>query len=130
MRRDPQLLPIPKAGQNPLQAEEILTQFGGADGFRTRPRPSDQRGLSLLKGQLSVEEAAFYVRVRSGRRPVFGDRVRYTTAGELRSKGFRVFGNPSRANPNHVRVETPGVWDHHRAEKFNKCFEKPINPEQ
>jgi len=108
--------------------EEPLTQYGRADSdehcsdsrFRCIPRFEDgEQDVSLLRGQLSVEEAAWAV-CRRAARP--GDLVRHTTAQALRNAGFLVSHTPTRRNKGHVSVEYQGKWTENMRKAFDLAF--------
>ena len=109
---------------------EPLTQYGheGDDPpFRNATR-SYETDVSLIRGKLSAREAASLIRRQGERYPVtHQDRVRYTTAGRLRSAGFAVRATPSRRMPGHVSVELQNpddVWDNSARSRFDECFDK------
>jgi hypothetical protein len=113
-----------------LQDEEQVTQLSDAGGatFRDAPRAHLERGLSVIRGKIEVEEAEMLVRVR----PTSTDnRVRYASVGVIRAAGFAVVHTPSRTNPTHVSVVWPGddwrtqqviPWSPEVMLKFAACF--------
>lgn len=106
-----------------LERSTVLTQFGRSDatGFRMRPRPGIESGISLIAGRLGVAETHRLVVRRGSPRPGV-DSVRYTTVGDLEDAGFRVRSAPTRAIPDHVLVDREGEWDDEAAERFDACF--------
>jgi len=113
-------------------AEELddsveLTQFVFFDEEpRNAPRPRDQDGLSLLRGRLSTNQAARYVR-RKSPSPFDGDSVRHTTVGQMRRAGFVIKATPSRSIPIHVSVSTEAEWEEITMENFASCFTEAMD---
>jgi hypothetical protein len=112
-----------------LADDERLTQFGSRrepPTFRSAPRQSDMGALSMLLGELTVEQAAYYV--RRTRKPAVDnggnvvDEVRHASVGGLRGATFSVYHSPHPRNPLHVSVEHEGIWDDDVREAFDRCF--------
>ncbi len=94
--------------RKPIKDDESLTQYGDKDRpiggrpFKNRPpAPDEVNALSLLRGKLSVTEAAALIRP-SRRLPSPSANVRYTTAGRLRQADFAVRPTGNNQNPLHV----------------------------
>ncbi|MGH3441852.1 MAG: hypothetical protein ACRDUY_07390 [Nitriliruptorales bacterium] len=106
-----------------------LAQLGPK--FWNRPRSSRQeQDVSLMTADdLTLAEA---VRLVNPRRDVHdNDGLRFTTAGQLRERGFTVRGTPSRQNPRHVSVFYEcGSWRDEVAEQFDAAFGPVRQPEQ
>lgn len=114
-----------------VQNDEVLCQYGNSEnlyeGRAFKNRPNSPVGLSLWVGQLSADEACMVVcrgALRSGRM------VRFTTAGELRERGFTVNHTPG-ANPiaeakgyEHVTVTVEGYdeWTQDIRDEFDASF--------
>lgn len=110
--------------------DDWLTQHGvirpaGNEDFRSTlrtDRGKTEPDMSLLLGRLTAVEAG---NARLGqfrrRRP---DAARHTTAGQLRSVGFRVIHTPRHpGSPLHVSVFWDhGPWDGDVAKRFEACF--------
>jgi hypothetical protein len=113
-----------------LPPESALTQYGRRDnsGFRVRPRPGVEDGISLIAGRLGVVQAHRLV-VRRGSPLVGVDAVRHTTVDDLEDAGFVVQPAPTRAIPDHVLVRYEGQWDDEVAERFDACF-GPLDEEE
>ena len=105
-----------------LEDDEALTQFVFAH-YPPEERPRGPAGLSLLRGALTANEEAGYVR-RYVNSAYVGDSVRYTTAGRLRAAGFEVVARPSRRIPIHVSVSCDEGWSDQTAVAFNACFDE------
>lgn len=110
--------------------DEPLSQYGHDSDdppFRNATR-SYETDVSLIRGRLSPREAASLIRRQGERYEVTDrDRVRYTTAGQLRSAGFVVRATPSRRIPGHVSVEfqkADDVWDNSARSRFDDCFDE------
>lgn len=108
----------------PVGDDEKLTQFGFAPAgfalFRSVPQPPGSREMSMIRGRVVELEAGRLVG-HEGRPELF--RARYTTAGMLRSKGFRVEHTPTLTNPHHVSVVIDDdVWTEATGAMFNECF--------
>ena len=112
----------PPAAPRAIGDEETLTQYGFLDPaggvFPSHPRWGRETDLSMLLGAFSVDEAAKYVRISTGR-PSEGDAVRLTTAGALRQQGFSVRHSWRKRNPYHVSVEVQASqnWDDESLER-------------
>jgi hypothetical protein len=120
---------VPEQGAR-LERNTVVTQYGRRDasGFRVRPRPGVEEGVSLIAGRLDTSEAHRLV-VRRGL-PLPGvDAVRHTTVGDLQDAGFLVRAVPTRAIPDHVLVGYDGQWDDEVAERFDACF-GPLDEEE
>ncbi|MFC0533189.1 hypothetical protein [Phytohabitans kaempferiae] len=66
-------------------------------------------------------------RIVTGRFPDVRDRVRHTTAGQLRAAGFAVVSSPTARNPGHVSVYVPDgpvPWDDETQAAFELCFQE------
>jgi hypothetical protein len=115
--------------------DEVLTQHGWTRSpFRSQPRIDRELGLSVLRGQVSLEEAAQYV--LQGEQPterqLLKSRIRRTTAKALRQAGFAVVHTPGRilasahctvAWPDRNPLEAPLVpWPAEVSERFDSCF--------
>jgi hypothetical protein len=113
-----------------LGRQTVLTQYGRRDtsGFRMRPRPGVEEGISLIAGRLDVAEAHRLV-VRRGFPKPGVDGVRHTTVGDLEDAGFLVRAAPTRAIRDHVLVGYEGQWDDQVAERFDACF-GPLDEEE
>lgn len=113
-----------------LERGTVLTQYGRLDrsGFRVRPRPGVEDGISLIAGRLEIAEAHRLV-VRRGFPQPGVDAVRHTTVGDLEDAGFVVRSAPTRAIPDHVLVGYEGQWDDQVAERFDACF-GPLDEEE
>ncbi len=107
----------------PLEPGTVLTQYGRRTpgGFRVRPRPGIETGVSLIAGRLRPEVARALVVRRGIYRPGV-DAVRYTTVEDLTDAGFDVVADPTPAIPDHVLVRYEGRWDDDVAERFDACF--------
>ena len=113
--------------------DDPLTQHGTqrADGtfsFRNELRADKnppERSMSLLDGALSPAAAASARRFTQPPQP--RDAARWTTAGTLRSKGFRIEHTPRLPrSPLHVSVYWEhGEWDDGVAMAFDSCFGAP-----
>lgn len=113
-----------------LADEEALAQYGRENSdepcidprFRCVPRFEDgERDVSLLRGQMTIHEAAQAV-CRRPAKP--GDVVRHTTAGALRSAGFLVSHTPTKRNKEHVSVEHQGKWTENMRKAFDLAFDE------
>lgn len=113
-----------------LGRDTVLTQYGRLDGsgFRLRPRPGVEDGVSLIAGRLAVPDAHRLV-VRRGFPQPGVDAVRHTTVGNLEDGGFLVRAAPTRAIPSHVLVGYEGRWDDEVVERFDACF-RPLDKEE
>jgi hypothetical protein len=114
----------------------ILTQFAWKVGaFRDIPRHErDERGLSVLVGEVSIQDAATYVLMGEAptARQLSRAVVRLTSAGDLRAVGFAVVHTPGRIKEGiHASVVWPdddpvarpdGHWDTELSALFNSCF--------
>lgn len=113
---------------------EVLTQHGWVGrSFRNQPRIERERGLSVLRGELTLEEATRYILPRE---PTEQDltraRVRWTTAAVLRRIGFAVVHTPGEVRgsvhctvawPDADPLENPQVpWPPEVSEAFDACF--------
>lgn len=108
--------------EDALADDEWVTQFVFYDASpQNWPRPRDKDGLSVLRGQLDVDEAAYYVRLQV-HEPYEGDSVRHTTVGNLRAAGFEVLLTPSRRIPIHVSVSREAEWVENDRHRFDECF--------
>lgn len=109
-----------KTGE-PIGDHELLTQyvFGGEEP-RNVPRPSDRDGLSALRGQSTLQEAARFV--RKARWPHEGDSVRHVLVRDLREAGFIVDHTPNRRNPLHTSIRIEAQWNVDVAHAFDACF--------
>jgi hypothetical protein len=114
----------------PLERDAVVTQYGRreASGFRVRPRPGVEDGVSLIAGRLGVADAHRLV-VRRGFPQPGVDAVRHSTVGDLEDAGFLVQAAPTRAIPDHVLVGYEGQWDDEVAERFDACF-GPLDEEE
>ena len=114
----------------PLRLETPLTQYGRTDktGFRVRPRPVAEKGISLIAGQLTARQARRLVVRRGIYRPSV-DAVRHTTVSDLSDADFTVRPDPTPAIPDHVLVTYDGEWDDEVAERFNACFGPTVTEE-
>lgn len=83
----------------------------------------------MTANELTLEEA---VRLVNPRREVHdNDGLRFTTAAELRRRGFTVRATPSRQNPRHVSVfYERGPWSDEVAERFDEAFDPVQRPEK
>lgn len=114
----------------PIDDHTILTQYGrespGLPTFRSGPREHEDY-QSMVAGRRTVAEMARFVMGRPARKD---DRVRYTTAGELRAAGFVVTSEPRPWNGDHVGVTLPGEpipWEDEKRNAFEFCFpEEPV----
>ena len=113
-----------------LDRATVVTQYGRRDasGFRVRPRPGVEEGVSLIARRLDVAVAHRLV-VRRGFPQPDVDVVRHTTVGDLEDAGFLVRAAPTRAIPDHVLVGYNGQWDDEVAERFDACF-GPLDEEE
>lgn len=111
-----------------IHDDEWVTQyiFAGRPP-RNFPRPQDTDGLSTLRGRLSLEEAARFVRLQV-HMPYAGDRVRYALVGSLRAVGFTVLLTASRRNPVHVSISREAQWRDEDRPAFDSCFEPSTSP--
>lgn len=117
----------------PLDDLEVLTQFGCASNpqgrfggiCRSEPRNFED-ALSLIRGDLSVAEAAS--RVRPSGENHEGDVVRKTRVGELRRLDFTVEHSPTKRNPDHVSVYRNGEWGIDECRTFEDAFGEPTVP--
>ena len=108
--------------EDELSDDEALTQFVFArNPPQDRPRPGDLDGLSLLRGALTANEAAGYVR-RHVNAAYDDDRVRYTYVGRLRAAGFEVVAAPSKRIAIQVSVSRGAGWSDQARADFNACF--------
>ncbi len=123
-------LPRPRRhAQKSVPDDAVLSQYGRPDvesgqTFRCAPRPERETDLSLTLGRLTVEEITQLIVGRPAR-PF--DRVRYTTAGQLRALGLVVTSTPTSRNPNHVSVtmqDKQVPWDYGTQEAVDGCFEE------
>lgn len=108
--------------------DEELSQYGTVtDDWRNQPRPFET-DVSLLLGRWDPVSAGDVIRWRGGGALQDGTEViRCTTAGTLRSAGFRVHHTPNRRNPDHVSVTAVGTWN---SGAFERCFtEYQVAPE-
>jgi hypothetical protein len=113
-----------------LPDELRLTQYGErppyGDGFRDRLREDiGETELSMILGEVDALAAAVLVTRYLAPAAV----ARVTTAGRLRTAGFRVVHSPTKTNRLHVSVFPPlsaaggsGEWDDEMASRFNSCF--------
>lgn len=116
--------------------DEVMTQYGQLRSpFRVQPRIERELGVSLLRGPLSLEEAARHVLRRE---PTESDlaksRVRRTTVASLRTAGFAVVHTPGKISdsphctiawPSADPIEKPQVpWPREVSERFEGCFNK------
>jgi hypothetical protein len=120
-----------------------LTQFGmdavGRPVFRSAPRLDLEVELSLLLGQLSVEDAARYVLLRGAPQKELTaaqlevSHVRYCLAGDLRDVGLAVVHTQSRVKssvehvslvwPDEAPIERQTVpWPPDVSASFERCF--------
>jgi hypothetical protein len=123
---------------------EVLTQHGRvAQSFRNQPRMHLELGLSVLKGEVSLEEATRYVLRRE---PTDKDLqkacIRRTTAGALRRAGFAVVHTPGRVSDSvHCTVAWPAAdplessqvpWPPEVSAAFDSCFneEEEVNSDE
>lgn len=104
-----------------MKASRCLSTSSRIRRLRMRHAPRDSDGLSLIRGRLSTQSAAQYV--RRTKWAYRGDGVRYTTVGALREAGFRVKATPSRRNPIHVSVCYETEWTDDVTSAFNACFD-------
>jgi hypothetical protein len=123
---------------------EILTQHGWIGRpFRNQPRIERERGLSVLRGDVSLEEATGYVIPREPSEQDFRKScVRQTTAAALRRAGFAVVHTPGKVQVSaHCTVawpiadplENPRVpWPPEVSAAFDSCFneEGEVNPDE
>ena len=108
--------------EDELSDDEALTQFVFArNPPQDRPRPGDLDGLSLLRGALTANEAAGYVR-RHVNSAYDDDTVRYTYVGQLRAAGFEVVAAPSKRIAIQVSVSRGAGWSDQACSDFNACF--------
>lgn len=120
-----------------MAADEIVPQYGRrAAGFRNQPRAGVELGLSVLRGQLTAEEAARYVLGARGqaltRHQLADAAVRHATARALRESGFAVVHTPGKIKGGpHTSVVWPSAdpltlqqvpWPAETSEKFDSCF--------
>jgi hypothetical protein len=123
----------------------VLTQHGWVGrSFRNQPRIERERGLSVLRGEVSVQEATCYVLPRE---PTEHDlhkaRVRRTTAAALRRAGFAIVHTPGKvpgsvhctvAWPAADPLENPEVpWPPEVSAAFDSCFNEEgeeVNPDE
>lgn len=106
--------------QRPLARSALLTQIGFRRGFARRLREEmGEKAMSLLRKRMTVEDAVCQAFRRGSTET---DAVRHTSVGRLEDAGLRVIWD-GRGHPNHVSVESQGLWDDDVAEKFDRCFE-------
>lgn len=118
-----------------VRDEEVLTQYGLIRSpFRNQPRIALELGLSVLRGQISLEDATRYViQAKPAERDLMKARIRRTRAGVLREAGFAVVHTPGRrvrasahctvAWPDSDPLETPQVpWPSEISGRFDSCF--------
>jgi len=114
--------------------DEVLTEYGDRERpvngkpFKDRPvRPDVKNAVSLMRGKLSASEAVANFPNRNSKARK-GEGVRYTTAGALRERDFRVEYTPSGWNQVHVSVENLDAkreWTDDDRARFNECFGEP-----
>ena len=124
--------------------DEVLTQHGSVGrSFRNQPRIERERGLSVLRGEISLLEATRYVLPRE---PTEQDlqkaRIRRTTAAALRRAGFAIVHTPGKvlgsvhctvAWPATDPLENPQVpWPPEVSAAFDSCFNEgeEVNPDE
>ena len=120
-----------------VPSDAILTQFAWKAGvFRDAPRQDrGERGLSVLIGAVSIQDAAKYVLMGEAptTRQLSRAVVRLTSAGRFRAAKFAVIHTPGRikegihatvvwpdADP--VLLQPEGNWDTELSILFNSCF--------
>jgi hypothetical protein len=118
-----------------VRDEEMLTQFGLIRSpFRNQPRIDRELGLSVLRGEISLEDATRYViQAEPTERDLMKARIRRTTAEVLREAGFAVVHTPGRrvrasshctiAWPDSDPIQMPHVpWPSEISARFDSCF--------
>ncbi len=96
-------------------------------------------GVSLLRGRLSPLQALELVASRVTDEGLAIARVRYTSAGVLRARGFLVEHTPTKVNPDHCsalwrrehEADFTAPWPNDVEETFRQCFneEKEEEPQ-
>ena len=86
-------------------------------------------GLSLLRGALTANEAAGYVR-RHVNSAYDDDTVRYTYVGRLRAAGFEVVATPSKRIAIQVLVRQRAGWSDQTCAVFDACFKDDAHAEE
>jgi hypothetical protein len=113
---------------------EVLTQHGWLGrSFRNQPRIERERGLSVLRGEVSLKEATRRVLPREPSvRELAEARIRRTDVATLRRAGFAVVHTPGELRgsvhctvvwPDAAPLENPQVpWPPEISEAFDACF--------
>jgi hypothetical protein len=108
---------------------EYVSQYGsrltGSAVFHDRPRTKDREALSVIAGQIPVDEARVRVRGLKAGPPTSTDGVRYALVGDLRAQDFVVTHDPRPGNMKHVRIGYKGTWDDRVASNLDRCFSEP-----
>jgi hypothetical protein len=108
--------------EDELSDDEPLTQYVFArNSPQDRPRLRESDGLSLLRGALTANEAAGFVRLHVNS-AYDDDTVRYTYVGRLRAAGFEVVATPSKRIAIQVSVRQRAGWSDQTCAAFNACF--------
>jgi hypothetical protein len=121
--------------QDAVAEDEGLTQYGNrarpinGRAFKNRPPfPDEVNALSLIRGHLSIADAAVAVRT-SRNTPSPGSGVRYTTGGRLKLAGFSARHTGNNRNPLHVSVtcvDESHTWTDDDSDRFDGCFDEPV----
>jgi hypothetical protein len=111
--------------REPVDSEGEEARFADLPTFRNRVRDFQnppEVDISLIRGRIGEQDAGKIVCRKYVRMARAIHAVRYTTAGELRSKGFIVTHSPTKRNPDHVSVEWRGDWTDEVSATFDTCF--------
>jgi hypothetical protein len=136
-----------QCGPSPEQCvsdSEVLAQHGWVGrSFRNQPRIDRERGLSVLRGEVSLEGATRYVLPREpNEQDLRKACIRRTTAAALRRAGFAVVHTPGKVRGSvHCTVAWPGAdplenpqvpWPPEVSAAFDSCFNEvwEVNPDE